>query len=207
MARMVRLNIQFNCVLQQDNGAVPNTMILLRGRRYKEFLTRNFMIKKKICMVGVFAVGKTSLVQRFVKSMFSEKYLTTVGVKIDKKTMEIKGKSVELMLWDLQGEDEFQKLNLSYLRGASGYFLVVDSTRASTLEGALKVKEKVDSTLGNVPFLVLLNKVDLLDQWDIDPSKLKEFEDEGWSIMKTSAKTGQGVEESFQALALRMLED
>jgi len=76
------------------------------------------MIKKKICMLGVFAVGKTSLVQRFVKSMFSEKYLTTVGVKIDKKTIEVKGKIVELMLWDLQGEDEFQKLNATYLRGA-----------------------------------------------------------------------------------------
>jgi small GTP-binding protein len=164
------------------------------------------MIKKKICMLGVFAVGKTSLVQRFVKSMFSEKYLTTVGVKIDKKTIEVKGKIVELMLWDLQGEDEFQKLNATYLRGASGYFLVVDVTRASTLDGALRLKEKVDDTLGNVPFLVLLNKVDLFDQWELDHTKLKELEDAGWPIMKTSAKTGKGVEDAFLALALAMLE-
>ena len=66
------------------------------------------MIKKKICMVGVFAVGKTSLVQRFVKSIFSEKYLTTVGVKIDKKTLDLGKHCVDLMLWDLQGEDDFQ---------------------------------------------------------------------------------------------------
>jgi small GTP-binding protein len=164
------------------------------------------MIKKKICMLGVFAVGKTSLVQRFVKSMFSEKYLTTVGVKIDKKTIEVKGKIVELMLWDLQGEDEFQKLNATYLRGASGYFLVVDVTRASTLDGALRLKEKVDDTLGNAPFLVLLNKVDLFDQWELDHTKLKELEDAGWPIMKTSAKTGKGVEDAFLALALAMLE-
>ena len=164
------------------------------------------MIKKKICTLGVFAVGKTSLVQRFVKSMFSEKYLTTVGVKIDKKTIEVKGKIVELMLWDLQGEDEFQKLNATYLRGASGYFLVVDVTRASTLDGALRLKEKVDDTLGNVPFLVLLNKVDLFDQWELDHTKLKELEDAGWPIMKTSAKTGKGVEDAFLALALAMLE-
>jgi len=164
------------------------------------------MIKKKICMLGSFAVGKTSLVQRFVKSIFAEKYLTTVGVKIDKKTVEINDKTVDLMLWDLQGEDEFQKLNISYLRGASGYFLVVDCTRASTLSAALKLQDKVREVLGQVPFLLLLNKVDLLDQWELDLDELKDLEGKKWSMLKTSAKTGDGVEDAFRDLALRMLE-
>jgi len=164
------------------------------------------MIKKKICMLGVFAVGKTSLVQRFVKSIFSEKYLTTVGVKIDKKTMDMGNQVVDLMLWDLHGEDEFQKLQLSYLRGASGYLLVIDGTRAATLEGALNLKEKVDGALGNIPFLLLLNKADLEDQWELDPQKLRELESSGWSILKTSAKSGRGVEEAFRTLAIRTME-
>ena len=84
------------------------------------------MIQKKICMLGAYAVGKTSLVGRFVRSMFSEKYQTTVGVKIDQKTVNVGDQQVNMMLWDLHGEDEAQKVRLSYLRGASGYILVVD---------------------------------------------------------------------------------
>lgn len=164
------------------------------------------MIKKKICMLGIFAVGKTSLVQRFVKSIFSEKYLTTVGVKIDKKTLNVGNQVVDLMLWDLHGEDEFQKLQISYLRGASGYFLVADGTRASTLDGALRLKETVDQALGKIPFLLLMNKVDLLDEWEVDEGRLARLLEEDWTILKTSAKSGQGVEEAFLALATKTME-
>ena len=94
------------------------------------------MIQKKICMVGAFATGKTSLVSRFVKSIFSDIYLTTVGVKIDKKLINFKDYELNLILWDIHGEDEFQKVRMSYMRGASGYFLVVDGTRRYTLEQA-----------------------------------------------------------------------
>jgi small GTP-binding protein len=86
------------------------------------------MTQKKICMLGSFSVGKTSLVARYVSSVFSDKYLTTVGVKIDKKTVAVDGADVTLLLWDIYGEDDFQKLRMSYLRGASGYLLVVDGT-------------------------------------------------------------------------------
>lgn len=164
------------------------------------------MIKKKICMVGAFAVGKTSLVQRFVKSVFSEKYLTTVGVKIDKKTVDVDGDPVDLMLWDLQGEDEFQSLQVSYLRGSSGYFLVADGTREWTLEKAQELKDKVEESVGKVPFILLVNKSDLPESWEIEESKLSAMVDSGWSIIKTSAKTGQGVEEAFTKLAIKTLE-
>ena len=157
-------------------------------------------------MLGIFAVGKTSLVQRFVKSIFSEKYLTTVGVKIDKKTLNVGNQVVDLMLWDLHGEDEFQKLQISYLRGASGYFLVADGTRASTLDGVLCLKETVDKALGKIPFLLLVNKVDLLDEWEVDEGRLARLLEEDWTILKTSAKSGQGVEEAFLALATKTME-
>ena len=98
------------------------------------------MIQKKICMLGTFAVGKTSLVQRFVQSIFSEKYLTTVGVKIDKKKMTVDGQDVTLILWDLHGDDDFQRLQMTYLRGASGFFLVADGTRRETLPHALALR-------------------------------------------------------------------
>ena len=79
------------------------------------------MVQKKICMLGGFSVGKTSLVKRYVQSVFSEAYLTTVGVKIDKKTVDLPGKTVNLILWDLAGEDDIASLRMSYLRGSAGY--------------------------------------------------------------------------------------
>lgn len=163
------------------------------------------MLQKKICMVGAFATGKTSLVARFVHSIFSEKYLTTVGVKIDKKTLEINGKQLNFILWDIYGEDEFQKLRLSYLRGSSGYLLVVDGTRHNTLEKALELQKRVEESIGTLPFILVLNKWDLSDEWEIDTPEIDALSQKEWTIMKTSAKTGIGVEEVFQTLANKLL--
>jgi len=163
------------------------------------------MVQKKVCMLGSFSVGKTSLVRRFVESMFSDAYLTTVGVKIDKKLLQVDGNDVTLMLWDIYGEDDFQKLRMSYLRGASGFLLVVDGTRRATLDKALAIKEEADKALGSAHAVLVLNKCDLTEQWEIEPEKENELSGRGWSLVRTSAKTGQGVEEVFTALARAML--
>jgi small GTP-binding protein len=163
------------------------------------------MIQKKICMVGASAVGKTSLVARYVRSIFSDKYLTTVGVKIDKKTVRVLDREVNLMLWDLAGEDEYIQLKLSYLSGSSGYFLVVDGTRRETLEAAFELQAKVEGEIGAVPFILLLNKSDLVDEWDLNNESMARITEAGWRFMKTSAKTGVGVEEAFLALTEKMI--
>ncbi len=164
------------------------------------------MIQKKICILGAFAAGKTSLVRRFVKGIFSENYLTTVGVKIDKKEMEIEGQELHLILWDLSGEDQFQKLNVSYLRGASGYFLVVDGTRGETLDTARSLQKTVEEACGHIPFVLMCNKLDLKDDWELGDNDLDDCSKKGWIVFKTSAKTGQGVEEAFSSLAGKLLE-
>ena len=84
------------------------------------------MLQKKICMLGGFSVGKTSLVKRYVESVFSETYLTTVGVKIDKKTVNLDDRAVTLILWDVAGEDDISTVRMTYLRGCAGYVLVAD---------------------------------------------------------------------------------
>lgn len=159
------------------------------------------MISKKVCMLGGFAVGKTSLVARFVRSMFSEKYQTTIGVKIDRKTVPLAGDDVDLVLWDIYGDDDFQKLRVSYLRGAAGYVLVVDGTRAETLATARAVHETAVATLGSVPFVLLLNKADLADRWELDDDALEALRQSGWHVVRTSAKSGDGVEDAFRWLA------
>jgi small GTP-binding protein len=163
------------------------------------------MMQKKICMLGSFSVGKTSLVRRFVTSMFSDAYLTTVGVKIDKKVLKVGSEDVTLILWDLYGEDEFQKMRMSYLRGAAGYLVVVDGTRPATLEKALSLLDEVQKALGSAPFVLALNKCDLTDKWAIEPEKENDLISRGWKLIRTSAKTGEGVEEVFQSLAEKTL--
>ena len=164
------------------------------------------MLQKKICMVGAFATGKTSLVAKFIYSIFSEKYQTTVGVKIDKKTVKIAEQELNLILWDLYGEDEFQKLRTSYLRGSSAYLLVADGTRNSTLQKAIDLSKRVEEFLGKVPFILVLNKWDLEDEWEIDSTSIEAVEKKGWTVIKTSAKTGLNVEKVFNTIASKILE-
>ncbi|AFY45407.1 Rab family GTPase [Nostoc sp. PCC 7107] len=163
------------------------------------------MLQKKVCMVGAFATGKTSLISRFIYSIFSEKYYTTVGVKIDKKTLEFQGNNVNLILWDLYGEDEFQKVRMSYLRGSSGYILVVDGTRHNTLDKAFELQIKVEESIGKVPFILVFNKWDMTNEWEIETHELDVIIQKGWTVINTSAKTGQGVEEVFQTLTNKIL--
>ena len=163
------------------------------------------MIHKKVCMLGGFAVGKTSLVARYVTSLFSEKYLTTVGVKIDKKQVTVDGQDVTLMLWDVYGQDEFQSVQASQLRGMAGYLLVVDGTRRATLETARQLQEMATAAVGPVPFILLLNKADLASEWDIDEQAFFKLAEQGWRVIRTSAKTGEGVEAAFESLTRAMV--
>lgn len=155
-------------------------------------------------MVGAFSVGKTSLIQRYVHSIFTDAYLSTIGVKISKKKLSYSGQETTLMLWDLEGKDDFVGVNLSYLRGASGLLLVADGTRAETLEIAMGLRSVVFTQFGSIPHRLLVNKADLSEEWEILPEHLSTLEKQGVYVSLTSAKTGQGVEEAFLSLAEAM---
>jgi small GTP-binding protein len=162
------------------------------------------IVQKKICMIGTFSVGKTSLVRQFVHRAFSEKYETNIGVKMEKKPVKVNDSDVMMVLWDIYGEDRFQKMQMTYLRGMHGYLLVADSTRRQTYDEALALHEKVTKELGKIPFLFLLNKSDLTDQREIESDAETALEQRGWQVLRTSAKTGEGVEEAFMRLAADM---
>ena len=163
------------------------------------------MIQKKICLLGATGVGKTSLVSRYVLSLFSDTYLTTIGVKVDKKNVTVDGTDVTLMLWDIYGEDEFQTVRASYLRGAAGYLLVADGTRQLTLDTTRQLQKTAEGVIGRVPFVLVLNKSDLADDWRVDDRMLWRMAEDGWPVIRTSAKTGAGVEQAFLELTRRMV--
>lgn len=163
------------------------------------------MIKHKVAMLGQFAVGKTSLVQRFVTGMFSDRYQTTVGVRIDQRDTQVDGEAVSLMLWDLQGEDEVHSVPFLHLRGAAGFFVVADGTRPQTLDTALRLRGEALDVLGDVPSILLLNKHDLVDEWQLDRGRLDALRGSGLAVAETSAKTGDGVARAFDELTRRIL--
>ncbi len=165
------------------------------------------IFQKKICIVGEFGVGKTSLVSRFVRSMFSEKYHTTIGVKIDKKQLRVDDSQVNLVIWDLAGESPLRTLKPSQVLGASGFLLVADGTRLETLDAAITLQQRIADILGPVPFILVVNKVDITDAWTLDPVTIDELQEKGWDVRLSSAKTGQGVEEMFSDLAERLIQN
>lgn len=165
-----------------------------------------FMIQFKICMVGAYAVGKTSLVERYVRGIYSDKYHTTIGVKIDKKLMSLDGTDVSCMLWDIAGEDEFYTVNKNHLRGMSGYFLVLDGTRRATLEIGRRIEARIEVLFPDIPFVLIANKADLSKDWELDQNDVDGFSDRSCDYLETSAKSGSNVELAFEKLGLKMLE-
>jgi len=150
-------------------------------------------------------VGKTSLVRRFVYSIFSDKYHSTIGVKIDKKTVQADGQKVHLLLWDIAGEEEYFSVPTSYIRGSDGYLLVVDGTRRNTLDQAMDLQQRAQDTLGEAPLVVIFNKTDLVDEWQLDENVVKELRQRNWPVLHSSAKLGTGVEDAFNKLTREML--
>ena len=165
-------------------------------------------VTAKVCLVGDFAVGKTSTVSRFVNNVFSEKYLTTVGVKIDTKEVVLHepDKIVKLVLWDIAGKDRFSEIDLSYLSGSAGYLLIADGTRRATVDSAFFLREQIEVTHGTLPYVFLVNKHDLTDQWEVAESELATLRRNDVPTYVTSAKTGSNVEVAFEKLAAMIFE-
>ncbi len=162
--------------------------------------------KAKVCLIGATAVGKSSVVARYVRSIFSEQYKTTIGVRIDTHVVERTTGSLELVVWDLSGEDEFQNVQTAYLRGARGFLLVVDGTRRETKDVAVALEARVRQALGPVPFVVVLNKADLKAVWELTADDVADMKKRGWRLVEASAKTGAGVDEAFSLLADSLME-
>jgi small GTP-binding protein len=163
-------------------------------------------VSKKICLVGSYGVGKTSLIARFVHETFSGKYLTTLGVKVDTKRIELKNGDVcKLVIWDIAGKEDYSTTDKQYLKGSAGCIYVVDSTRQATAEAVLNLKKQVDEELGDIPSVCAVNKADLEDEWVLTDEIQIELKNKMNLLFKTSALSGKQVESAFLKLVEMML--
>lgn len=166
-------------------------------------------LSKKICLLGDFAVGKTSLVRRFVYNLFEDRYLSTIGVKVSRKVLAVPGGDelveLTLMLWDLAGSEEFDSVRSSYLRGASGGLAVCDLTRPATLDSLRRYAQELRVINPQACLFVAGNKADLAGQRQLAEAQVQALTSELQApYCLTSAKTGDHVEEAFRQLG-RML--
>lgn len=169
-------------------------------------------VKLKICLVGDVEVGKTSLLRRFTTNEFSEKYLSTIGMNVAKKEVVLPASdrpgTASLLVYDIMGQRNLREpLKEAYFRGAQGILAVCDLTRRETLQGLEEWIRTAREQVGDVPVVVVGNKVDLADRRVLGESELTETAARHRAAQRyTSAKTGEGVEEAFQILAQSILE-
>ncbi len=162
-------------------------------------------LSKKVCLLGDFAVGKTSLVRRFVYNLFDDKYLSTLGVKVSRKNvvLPLRNQVVDLtlMLWDLAGSEEFSEIQASYLRGAAGSLLVCDMTRSDTLSSLQKYAARLRRVNNAAAIVIAANKDDLREQHLVTAEQVREITHSLDAVcFFTSARSGQNVEEAFRHL-------
>lgn len=155
----------------------------------------------KVCVLGDFSVGKTSLVRKFAESRFDDRYLSTIGVRVSRKVIQLPEEIVTMLVWDTAGSEPFNDVVRAYYRGASGALLVCDLTRPNTVQSLSSYAQQFHSVNPGVPLIILGNKVDLVGTRVVSDDQIARAADQlnaPWYL--TSAKTGEAVEESFQAL-------
>ncbi len=182
-------------------------------------LGREFMevkrMKMKVCLVGEAAVGKTSLIRRFVLDDFDDKYIQTLGTKVSKKELTVvnpEGQGelkIDMTIWDIMGQKGFRELlKEAYFYGAKGILAVCDVTRRRTLEDLDDWIEGVYSVTGKIPIEFLANKVDLTDEAQIGEDGMVQAARAYDSPFHfSSAKTGVNVELAFQSLSERIAKE
>ena len=168
-------------------------------------------VSKKICLLGDFAVGKTSLVRRFVYDLFDDKYISTIGVKVSRKTLAVPsedGAVIELtmMLWDLAGSEDFSQVRGSYMRGAAGAILVCDLTRPETLLSLESYRADLHQVSPEAVVVVVANKSDSPEQRLLLHQVEEGATSPGAACFITSARTGENVEKMFRHLGRVLVE-
>lgn len=157
----------------------------------------------KLVITGNASVGKTSLIRRYADNKFDQDYKPSIGADFTLKVVKFPGFDVILTVWDIGGQDLFDSLRNYYYFGSNASIIVFDVTRPETLE---RIKSKwmpdIKTHVGDIPLLVLANKVDLEDERKVSKEDIEEWSEKlGVKIFETSAKTGDNVKEAFETIA------
>jgi GTPase SAR1 family protein len=160
--------------------------------------------RKKICILGASAVGKTSLMAAYSGQAVPGNYESTLGVRITRAVVPVRERLRELLAWDIKGESEFYRVPPDYLLGAHGCVFVADGTRRATLERALDIRARMRVIVGDIPEVMLVNKLDLRDIWEVDEGQLSALKAQGLEVHAVSARGGLALHTAMEGLARAM---
>ena len=163
-------------------------------------------VVKKICILGDPAVGKSSLVGRFVLEQFGEDYVSTIGARVCEKEVSVSGAEgaarVQLVIWDIAGQSQFTSVTPGFFRGAEGALIVCDPTRRETLRNLFSWDHRFREAAAGHNLIILFNKSDLSAKWEVGREEAENLARQlGHPCIFTSAKTGENVEGAFSSLA------
>jgi small GTP-binding protein len=159
---------------------------------------------KKVALLGEGAVGKTSLVRRYVLDVYSDDYIQTFGAKVTKKVLGMEHVELTMMIWDILGQKSNSSLHSTYYSGSNGALMVFDLTRPETLEALPSWLDDLYKVTGKIPIVLVANKADL--HKEIAQERMDAIASQmGGEIIYTSAKIGNGVSEAFGLLAQKMM--
>jgi len=159
-------------------------------------------VRRKVILIGVFGVGKTSMIRNFVHQKFSDEYLSTIGVKVDKKVIKIEDQEMHLLIWDIAGEIFSDNLYKSYTQGAHGIIAVFDVSREPSYQELVEELKTVKELYPDIPIITVGNKIDLLESADVKERIKTSIYD---CDLFASAKTGENIEELFINISKKML--
>lgn len=168
--------------------------------------------QRKVCLLGDGAVGKTSLIRKYVLDKFDDKYLPTIGTKVSRKEVVIPFQKEQIVvdltmiIWDIVGQKAYQKLRNMYYQGANGALVVCDVTRRDTLDSVQEWTKSLFDVANPVPVLFLANKSDLIHKAEFKPTELESMAAEYKApYFYTSAKSGANVNRAFYRLGELMV--
>ncbi len=187
---------------------IPEIIRVLSNRKEGKLPKGQFT--SKLILTGDFKVGKTSLIKRFIENLFSDSYISTIGVEISKKTVVMdEDTKINFVLWDIGGQiSSMAPYRHRFYEGASAAFIVIDRTRPNNLESVKRwYKELLDAVSQTIPVVIVGNKSDLHDELVITEEEIKIVAKElGFHYILTSALTGENVNEAFLYIAYRFIE-
>jgi small GTP-binding protein len=206
MFRTEKGDFHKNCPERWVSKIIPGNPVYIRGICYNVPQSNcsesiETMFQWKICYLGDFAVGKTSLIRRFVEGNFDDRYLSTIGVKVLRKTLRAADEDIHLLVWDMAGDDRFAQVQTSYLSGSAGAVIVADLTRHETLASLAQLAGQVRRLNPKAALVFVGNKCDLVEEIEISVAELQAQADAcSARCLVASAKTGAQVEAIFQEL-------
>ena len=153
-------------------------------------------------IVGNGAVGKSSMIQRYCRGTFTKSYKKTIGVDFLEKQLRVHGEDVRLMLWDTAGQEEFDAITRAYYRGAQACVVAFSTTDRDSLLAVRKWRKKVEDECGDIPMVLVQNKIDLISKAEISSQETERVaSDNRMKLYRTSVKEDLNVDLVFQHLA------